>query len=53
MTKKVERLKLSRETVRRLTQGAAYSGTNPDSRYPCPINSFYAACPGPTIYCTE
>jgi hypothetical protein len=50
MTKRIGKLRLSRETVRQLNRGASgtavggsYDGCT--SRYPCPVQSYYAACP--------
>ncbi|HEX8275414.1 MAG TPA: hypothetical protein VF615_22460 [Longimicrobiaceae bacterium] len=50
MTKRIAKLRLSRETVRQLARGASgtAAGASFDgctSRYPCPIQSYYAACP--------
>jgi mevalonate pyrophosphate decarboxylase len=47
---KIARLKLNKETVRQLARGAsgtaaAASFDGCTSRYPCPIQSYYAACP--------
>lgn len=49
MTKRIGKLRLSRETVRQLNRGASGTAVEASlgctSRSPCPIQSYYAACP--------
>ncbi len=56
MTKRIGKLRLNRETVRQLNldvPGTAreVSAAGCESRIPCPVQSYYAACPL-TLECT-